>query len=90
VAVHDDNDLIVQAHRRSIRHRDELARSTLCGCFYCLKTFPFIIIHQWTDNDATAICPRCGMDSVIGDASASGFSIGDAFLGAMRPTDLSA
>ena len=26
-------------------------------------------ILEWTDDDQTALCPNCGIDSVIGDKS---------------------
>jgi hypothetical protein len=35
--------------------------------------FPPTEIKEWCDDGNTAICPRCGIDSVIGDAS--GFPI---------------
>jgi hypothetical protein len=79
-------DPIVAAHTRSSHHRDELARSTRCGCFYCLRSFGPAEITAWTDEVAgvgqTAICPRCGIDSVIGDAS--GYPVDRAFLERMR------
>ena len=76
------NEIIV-AHKHSIRHRDELKSSDICGCFYCLDTFDYRTISSWADGGDTAICPRCGIDSVIG--SASGYPAGDVdFLRAMR------
>ncbi len=57
----------------------------MCGCFYCLKTFPPSEIEQWTDEPnggSTAICPKCGIDAVIGDAS--GYELNDQFLFAMH------
>ncbi|MCZ8537225.1 cytoplasmic protein [Paenisporosarcina quisquiliarum] len=50
-------------------HRNELEDSQLCGCFYCLQTFPPSKIEEWVDNEQTALCPECGIDSVIGDKS---------------------
>jgi hypothetical protein len=63
---------IISAHKFSSRHRETILQSKQCGCFYCLKTFSPKEIDEWCDyNDAeigqTAICPRCGIDSVIGD-----------------------
>lgn len=75
-----------RAHRHSSRHRDEVMGSELCGCFYCLATFPPSEIAAWTDEwegvGQTAICPRCGIDSVIG--SASSYPVTAEFLGVMR------
>ena len=57
------------AHEHAFRQREVLEHSDGCGCFYCFKTFPTSEITTWVDDDKTAICPRCGMDSVIGSAS---------------------
>lgn len=65
----------IRAHRHSVRNRAEISRSELCGCFYCLAMFPPSDIQRWTDDagEATALCPNCQVDAVIG--SASGFAI---------------
>jgi len=50
-----------------------------------LETYPPSAVIEWIeDSDGrTAICPRCGIDSVLGDAS--GFPVTDAaFLSAMN------
>lgn len=71
------------AHRHSVRHADEVRSSPLCGCFYCLKTFAPDEIAEWIDESATALCPRCGIDAVIGEMS--GYPIRNAaFLRAMH------
>jgi hypothetical protein len=82
------------AHRHSIRHRGEIEASGACGCFYCLAVFPPSEVREWIDWPAdtpaaqenargqTALCPRCGIDSVIGDAS--GYPVTPGFLGRME------
>jgi len=77
-----EDDDIQEAHRRSIRHRDEVLASEKCGCFYCLENFPPSSISTWADSEATALCPFCGIDAVIG--SASGFPVTREFLERMR------
>lgn len=72
----------IKAHRHSSRHRAELGASAKCGCFYCLAVFPPGAVREWCDRGSTALCPRCGIDSVIG--SASGYPIEAAFLERMR------
>ena len=75
---------ILEAHKHSSTHREELRNSEVCGCFYCLDRFDYRNIEEWIgeDND-TALCPGCTVDSVIG--SASGYPAGDLeFLRAMR------
>ena len=71
-----------KAHKHSSNHRQELESSELCGCFYCLRTFPTSKINDWVDDETTALCPNCGIDSVIG--SASSFPIKREFLEAMK------
>lgn len=56
-------------HKHASHHRDELLASEVCGCFNCVEMFPPGEITDWTDDDTTAICPRCGIDAVFGDAS---------------------
>ncbi len=72
-----------RAHKASILHRNEIMQSHLCGCFYCLYVFPKEEIYEWIDTESnpegeTALCPKCCIDSVIGDKS--GFDINKEFL----------
>lgn len=82
------NEPHVVAHRFSRMHREQVLSSDACGCFYCLKTFRPAEIEEWvdeapgTDVGQTALCPRCGIDSVLG--SASGFPLTSDFLGRMK------
>lgn len=61
------------AHKHSIFNRAELSESQLCGCFYCLEIFEPKQIVEWVDEGdgkvETAMCPFCGIDSVIGNKS---------------------
>jgi len=76
----------IQAHKHSIRHRDEITTSDKCGCFYCLAIFSPDELDDWVDEEngvpQTALCCKCGIDSVIG--SASGFPITCEFLALMK------
>jgi hypothetical protein len=65
----------IEAHSHCNNNRTELATSDVAGCFYCCETFDPKSIEDWVDNDDCALCPKCGIDSVIG--SASGFPVGD-------------
>ena len=81
---------LTDAHKHSSLHEAEVKRSELCGCFYCTAVFPPTSIVDWIDDrnvpeqkvGATALCPKCGIDSVIG--SASGYPISPEFLQAME------
>ncbi len=76
----------VNAHKHSSNHREEIERSELCGCFYCLSVFPSSDTTEWIDKidgvASTVLCPSCGIDSVIG--SASGYPITKGFLKTMH------
>ena len=72
----------VLAHKHSSKHRSELERSAVCGCFYCFSIFNPAEIVEWIDDGQTAICPKCPSDSIIG--SASGYPITAEFLKRMH------
>ena len=83
----DPIDRVKDAHAHSSNHRVEIEASELCGCFYCREHFRPSEIVEWVDDDdrgrgTTALCPRCGIDSVLGDQS--GFPISAAFLAEMH------
>jgi len=62
-------DILKSSHIYSRLNRTNILQSKICGCFYCITTFQPSDVMEWTDNDQTAICPNCGIDSVIGDKS---------------------
>lgn len=71
-----------EALKHASQHRVELEASTHCGCFFCFRTFPPLSIKSWIDAKQTALCPGCGVDSVLGNASSH--RIDDAFLRQMH------
>jgi hypothetical protein len=82
VAMSFTRETLDAAHRHSANHRAELEQSDMCGCFHCRNTFKAAKVDEWIDEDSTALCPHCGIDSVIG--SASGFPVcEEKFLQAM-------
>ncbi len=72
-------------HEHCVCHRKEIEASQVCGCFYCQQTFAPSEIDEWIEEISgeyslrpdpwTAMCPKCGIDSVIGDAS--GYPVAD-------------
>lgn len=54
--------------------------SRRCGCYCCARTFPATAVETCAGGDA--ICPNCGIDSVLPDAA--GFPLDRDFLLAMR------
>ena len=73
---------IQEAHKHSMRNRRELAKSETCGCFYCERVFSPAEITEWIDDGETAMCPHCGIDSVL--PSASGFKLSKDLLQRMN------
>jgi hypothetical protein len=56
-----------KAHKHSFKNKEEIDKSKTFGCFQCLKKST--LIEEWADGQQTALCPHCGIDSVIGDES---------------------
>jgi len=77
-----DLSILEAAHRHSMDHRMELFRSSRCGCFSCAQTFAVSAVEKWIDKGETALCPRCGVDAVIG--SAAGYALTPSFLEEMH------
>lgn len=78
---------LFEAHNASSFNRDTLSHDSECGCFHCLKIFQPSEIVEWCceaedGEEITAICPHCGVDSVIGEGS--GFPITRDFLRLMQ------
>lgn len=79
----DSDRILCQAHDCSIRNKEQLEQSGICGCFSCCRIFPASEITDYIpDEPPTAECPYCYVDSVIGDAS--GFPITKEFLRKMK------
>lgn len=59
-----------QAFDATHRNRAVVEASTLCGCITCGNTIEPVAITRWNGGDDTnAVCPFCGVEAVIGDAS---------------------
>lgn len=70
------------AHKHCLRNCAALEQSDACGCFYCERIFFAVEIDEWTDDEQTALCPHCGIDSVL--PSAPGFQLSKEFLHRMH------
>ncbi len=71
-----------QVHALSRGNRDKLSHANVCGCYYCLRIFDPKEIVWESDEDDTAMCPYCGIDSVI--AESKDLTITKEFLKKMR------
>lgn len=69
-----DRETFQRAIRSAFKNKETLHRASVCACYYCRKEVAFTCIKDWTDNGLTALCPHCGVDSVI---SGDDFPISD-------------
>ena len=64
-----NREFLERAHVDCSSHKNEILSSRLCGCFYCEQTFLPSEIKEWIEENIadgeTAICPKCGIDSVL-------------------------
>jgi hypothetical protein len=70
-----------EIYKFSSGNKDILMASKKCGCFHCMETFEPKFIVEWVHNDETAICPKCGIDSVIPETN--DINVTDTLLGKM-------
>ena len=61
-------------HTHCTANREEVEASSRCACFYCQEVFRATevkdyIVEPSMDYRETALCPRCGVDTVLGDAA---------------------
>jgi len=66
-------------HKLSFKNRKILKRHDKVSCFYCLNTNHVISIKEFADTGQTALCPDCGIDSLVPERE---LKIGD--LGALH------
>ena len=56
----------INAHVLCTGNRKKLLQRERCGCFFCEKIYHPAEITEWVDEGGkTALCPHCGIDSVI-------------------------
>lgn len=53
----------------AIGNRQQLELSTEAGCYHCLAVFDAREVTRYVDNGDTAVCPRCGIEAVLGSAT---------------------
>lgn len=54
----------------------EILQSHKCSCLFCRHTVDAREVQDWVSDEhgVSAICPECGMDTLIGDASGMSFT----------------
>ena len=74
---------LIASHKFCVNNKPMLMKNEKCGCFYCLEIFHSSEIREWIqDTSGTAICPYCGVDSIISESS--GYPISKDFLTEMK------
>jgi len=66
---------ISEASKWLMHNKDQLEKSSRAGCYFCEMIFDPSEITEWVDDNDTALCPRCGIDSVLGSASGYDLSL---------------
>ena len=80
--------MLINAKNCSMHNWGELSRSVSCGCYRCGTIFLSKDITQWIGLDknnadnATAVCPFCGSESVI--PKSSSYPLNKDFLDHMK------
>jgi len=64
-------DELDKIHAHASNNEIEIVKSDNCGCFFCRQVYSARKIQDWINDERgiSAICPECGMDAVVGDAS---------------------
>jgi hypothetical protein len=81
-----NQDSMMVANMHATCNRAEIEKSTLCYCYCCCNSFGPDEIKEWINEfkliGETAICPKCGIDSVLGDSC--GMDLTEEFLEELR------
>jgi len=64
-----EKDKCLYYHKFSTANRGHISKSDKCACFFCLKIFDKSEVSDYLE-DNTALCPICGVDSVLPDSKA--------------------
>ena len=56
-------------HDRSNDNRRMVEKSDLVGCFFCGEIYLASEVNEFVDSNTTALCSRCGIDSVLPDVA---------------------
>ncbi len=59
----------MKAREFSFNNKESIQNSQKAACYCCMNFLNATDIKDYTSDDNSAICPICGTDAVIGDAS---------------------
>lgn len=66
--MYTEKELLEKASELSFKNREMVEKSGQCGCYYCCKIYDAKLVWEYVDDDKTALCPMCYIDSVLPDA----------------------
>lgn len=79
---------LAAVHKHSSYHRAEIESAIRMMCFHCKNVIsPLLcgdVITEWIDSGQTALCPLCGIDSLLGYWPNSSFIFNNEFIEAMH------
>jgi hypothetical protein len=58
-------DKLRAAIKFATSNEQALKESAYAGCYYCLRIYPSSEVTQFLEVERTALCPKCGIDSVL-------------------------
>ena len=61
-------DFIKKAPMCAFKNKDAILSSKTCGCYNCLNVIQVEDIEFWTDDDETALCPKCTLDTLLAES----------------------
>lgn len=56
---------VEDAPKLASRNRYAILATDTVSCYCCIRTLPSEAITHWVDQQQTAFCPNCGVDSII-------------------------
>ena len=65
----EDRHMLEDLHSYSANNKDLISNSRICHCFHCKRQFEPSEIVRYLEGEDTALCPYCGIDSVIPDST---------------------
>jgi hypothetical protein len=60
-----EKEKIKAAIKFATTNKKALEISEKAGCYYCLKIYPANEVTDFLEVEDTALCPHCGIDSVL-------------------------
>ncbi|MEQ9288684.1 MAG: cytoplasmic protein [Cyclobacteriaceae bacterium] len=58
-------ELIHKAIDYATSNEEDLKNSELAACYYCKSIFKASEVKEFLETERTALCPKCGIDSVL-------------------------